>query len=157
MVTKIPMKKFGAEKAKTALSSSASASHVTSFSFSTSASAKSVREQNYTPSITNIGGAVLRSKTQDFERLSDQSKKTRVSTMAALPSVQTVTSHSSTAKAMATSTVASTANVTNINISLTTKKKTIESSELSTSETRRGPIYKRQEIISSVQQKSSKK
>jgi hypothetical protein len=107
---------------------------------------------NYTPSISSIGSNVLRSKTADFERiLSDQNKKSRISgTGLNLPALQTTHNVQSIQAKIQQPPPSPT--VTNINISLKTtaaKKKqpvsTVEEVE------KRMPIYKRQEIISSVQ------
>lgn len=115
---------------------------------SSGASAKAVRESNYTPSISSIGSVLLRSKTADFERiLSDQNKKSRISaTTQNLPALKT--SQSIQAKIQPPPSN-NPANMANINISMKTspsvKKKPEEGSE------KRMPIYKRQELISSVQ------
>jgi hypothetical protein len=96
-----------------------------------------------------LGGAVLRSKTADFERLSDHTKKTRKSSLATtMPTI--------TQSAVQTERQLSSPNVTNINISLTAKKKT-DSIHTSATDSRKGPIYKRQELISSVHSKTTKK
>lgn len=114
---------------------------------------KAVREStNYTPSISSIGSNVLRSKTADFERiLSDQNKKSRISATALnLPALQTTHNvQSMQAKIQPPPNP----NVTNINISLktTSPKKKISSSGNGEDAEKRMPIYKRQEIISSVQ------
>lgn len=105
----------------------------------------------------SIGGAVLRSKTADFERLFDQTKKSRISSLAAtMPIIaQSIGQTNNSVQ----SKQPSSPNVTNINISLTTKKKSLSDS-VDTSATdllRKGPIYKRQEIISSVHNKATKK
>lgn len=81
-------------------------------------------EPQITPSISNIGGAVLRSKTADFERLLVQSKKSN-SGSASESSVQVQTADTITTEATASGQV------------------------------KKQPIYKRKELISSVQ--SSKK
>lgn len=91
---------------------------------------------------------LLRSKTADFERiLSDQNKKSRISaTTQNLPALKT--SQSIQAKIQPPPSN-NPANMANINISMKTspsgKKKPEEVSE------KRMPIYKRQELISSVQ------
>lgn len=134
----------------------------------TVSSVKAVKESNYTPSISSIGSNVLRSKTADFERMSDQSKKSRISATMNLPALQT-THNVQTLQAKIQSPPSPI--TTNISISLKTtnaaKKKSEDvatsnvtssssSSSTLTGERRSMPIYKRQEIISSVQ-KSVKK
>lgn len=106
-----------------------------------SGSSKAVRESNYTPSISSIGSVLLRSKTADFEKiLSDQKKKSRISANAP-PQKIALNAQSIHSKAQQPN-----PNVANINISLKTgSKQKSEDSE------KRMPIYKRQEIISSVQ------
>lgn len=81
-------------------------------------------EPQLTPSISNIGGAVLRSKTADFERLLLQNKRSggNLSTSESNALVQTTDTTTDTTAA---------------------------------SQTKKQPIYKRRELISSVQ--SSKK
>lgn len=124
----------------------------------TSAAPKAARESvNYTPSISSIGSNVLRSKTADFERiLSDQNKKSRISsaTAMALPALQTTHNvQSLQAK------IQPPPSVTNINISLKTtsaKKKPSATNSGSEEIEKRMPIYKRQEIISSVQKTTKK-
>lgn len=99
-----------------------------------------------------LGGAVLRSKTADFERLLDQTKKSRVSSVAS--TMPTAMQPNLTSKQP----TLSSANVTNISISMAPRKKESISSDLSSiGEPKRGPIYKRQELISSVQNRSTKK
>lgn len=128
----------------------------------TSVSIKAVKESNYTPSISSIGSNVLRSKTADFERMSDSSKKSRISAAMNFPALQT--SHNVQSLQAKIQSPSANPNVTNISISLKTtatpKKKTSTSAEESTAssggERRSMPIYKRNEIISSVQ-KSIKK
>lgn len=84
-------------------------------------------EPQITPSISNIGGAVLRSKTADFERLLIQSKKSN--------------------SGSASSSVASESGV---------QAQTADTTEAAaSSQVKKQPIYKRKELISSVQ--SSKK
>lgn len=118
---------------------------------SSSASAKAVRESNYTPSISSIGTNVMRSKTADFERiLSDQNKKSRISaTGNQLPSLQTTHNVQSLQAKIQPKPEAS-PSVTNINISLKTtaapKKKSGSSSNSEDNE-KRMPIYKRQEVL----------
>lgn len=82
-------------------------------------------EPQITPSISNIGGAVLRSKTADFERLLMQNKKSSGSSAASESAAQIQSTDSSTETSATGST------------------------------NKRQPIYKRKELISSVQ--SSKK
>lgn len=126
--------------AKVQMSSSTGHVYPTSSSVVTGISSKAVRESNYTPSISSIGSVLLRSKTADFEKiLSDQKKKSRISPTASVQK-SSHNVHSSSAK------VQQPPNVTNINISLkaASKKKSDDSEN-------RMPIYKRQEIISSVQ------
>lgn len=96
---------------------------------------KVAKESNYTPSISSIGSVLLRSKTADFERiLSDQNKKSRMTTASvnppALKSSQNNQSTSSNAPSMKVS----------------SQKKNISGDS-----EKRMPIYKRQELISSVQ------
>lgn len=123
-------------------------------------STKAVKESNYTPSISSIGSNVLRSKTADFERMSDPSKKSRISAAMNFPALQT--SHN-VQSLQAKIQSPPNPNVTNISISLKTtaapKKKSSSSSAIveeesansSGVEKRTMPIYKRQELISSVQ------
>lgn len=69
--------KADVKKTLSKIQTSSSASHITSppLLSPTGLAAKSLRESNYTPSISSIG-SVLRSKTEDFERLlSDKHKK----------------------------------------------------------------------------------
>lgn len=165
--TKIPHKKSQLDTKKPTSSSSTTRTIQMSSStgqVSTPAGAlsavKAVKESNYTPSISSIGSNVLRSKTADFERMSDQSKKSRISAAMNLPSLQTTHNvQSIQAKIQSPPSPVT----TNISISLKTttsapKKKSDEvtspppsSVSSSTSERRSVPIYKRQEIISSVQ------
>lgn len=132
---------------------SSSAGAIAPLSLSTAAP-KAVREAtNYTPSISSIGSNVLRSKTADFERiLSDQNKKSRISATALnLPALQTTHNVQSL---QAKIQPPPNPNVTNINISLKTTasgKKKVASSGNGEEAEKRMPIYKRQEIISSVQ------
>lgn len=140
------------------------------------AASKAVKESNYTPSISSIGSNVLRSKTADFERMSDSSKKSRISAAMNFPALQTSHNVQSLQAKIQSPT---NANVTNISISLkgtsatAPKKKSsvveetapppppstaTSSSSTSSSEKRSMPIYKRQEIISSSSvQKTIKK
>lgn len=125
----------------TKIQMSSSTGHISpSSSTAPGTSSKALRESNYTPSISSIGSVLLRSKTADFERiLSDQKKKSRISTTPAQKTSHSVQSLQSKAQPP-------NPNVTNINISMkTAPKKKSEDSE------KRMPIYKRQEIISSVQ------
>ena len=120
---------------------SSSTGHVSSTTTTHSGnSSKTVREPNYTPSISSIGSVLLRSKTADFERiLNDQKKKSRISTTTQDPRV------SAAVQSIKPKIQTSNPNVTNINISLkTVSQKKPEDLE------KRTPIYKRQEIISSV-------
>lgn len=152
---------------------SSSTGQITSPSFSavppisppSSVSIKAVKESNYTPSISSIGSNVLRSKTADFERMSDSSKKSRISAAMNFPALQT--SHNVQSLQAKIQSPSPNPNVTtNISISLKTtatpkKKSSNTSAEESSAgsgggERRSMPIYKRQEIISSVQ-KSIKK
>lgn len=95
---------------------------------------KTPRESNYTPSISSIGPVLLRSKTADFERiLSDQNKKSRITT-ANLNPPALKTSH----------------NVQSMQAKIQTPPNVSTSTKPSAAE-KRMPIYKRQEIISSVQ------
>lgn len=157
-LTKIPSKKLISDVKKPlglskSISLSSSAGHISSIS-SLSSPAKTVRESNYTPSITNIGSNVLRSKTADFERIVDQNKKSRTITPLTIQPLQTSTSASAVSSSSLKQ-MPSSQNVTNINISL---KTTTASKKKGTDEVveKRAPVYKRQEIISSVQ-KSVKK
>lgn len=155
---KAPLKKSQAEARKSSLSKiqmSSSAGHISPTLLS-GTSSKAVREAtNYTPSISSIGSNVLRSKTADFERiLSDQNKKSRISSAAGhLPALQT--SHN-VQSLQAKIQPPPSPTVTNINISLKTSPGKKAPSTNSEDSERRMPIYKRQEIISSVQ-KSVKK
>lgn len=176
--TKIPHKKSQLDTKKPTSSSSttrtiqmsSSTGQMTSFSSpGPTSSMKAVKESNYTASISSIGSNVLRSKTADFERMSDSSKKSRISAAMNLPALQTthnVQSLQAKIQAPPPSSI-----TTNISISLKTtsapKKKSDDVSSASSSSTpttvasvgsekRSMPIYKRQEIISSVQ-KSVKK
>lgn len=182
--TKIPLKKSQLETKKPTSSSSttrtiqmsSSTGQMTS-SFSSpgaASSVKAVKESNYTASISSIGSNVLRSKTADFERMSDSSKKSRISATMNLPALQT-THNVQSLQAKIQSPPSSI--TTNISISLKTstnapKKKSDDISTASSSssstptttvsgvsgERRSMPIYKRQELISSsVQQKTVKK
>lgn len=121
---------------------SASTGHMSLGISSTGApSVKAVRESNYTPSISSIGSVLLRSKTADFERiLSDKNKKSRISG---------VTSSQTSAKApepaVALKSVQPQSNTLasrNVAAKVASVKKEPE---------QKLPIYKRQEIISSVQ------
>lgn len=123
---------------------------------------KPMKESNYTASISSIGSNVLRSKTADFERMSDQSKKSRISATMNLPALQTTHNVQSLQAKIQSPPSPIT---TNISISLKTtsatskQKKSDEvtsppassSASSSSGERRSMPIYKRQEIISSVQ------
>lgn len=97
-----------------------------------------INEQKWTPSITNIGGAVLRSKTADFERLlggggsTSVNKGNRTNSAVALPS----------------STIAPSASTTTIPLVLTSS---VSASNIGGTSNKKTPIYKRQELISSVQ------
>lgn len=82
-------------------------------------------EPQLTPSISNIGGAVLRSKTADFERMLLQNKKSGAS-------------GSGSGETSATSQISETTTDT-----------------ITVGQVKKQPIYKRKELISSVQ--SSKK
>ena len=141
MSTKIPTKKpLGSSKS---ISMSASVGHMPT------TSVKVVRESNYTPSITNIGSNVLRSKTADFERILDHNKKSRISTVTAtVPTPQLQSSNANDHQ--------QSFNVINQNLvalkttSTSRKKPNDDSSE------KRNSIYKRQELISSVQRSMKK-
>lgn len=115
----------------TKIQTSASTGHIQMPQSSTSSSSlKTVRESNYTPSISSIGSVLLRSKTADFERImSDQTKVHKSSRNA-----QNVQEKPQAPAAPAATKTAP------------TKKKSI-----SDETEKRVPIYKRQEIISSVQ------
>lgn len=175
--SKMPSKKTQIEGKKTigttrSIQMSSSAGQIVSSSLSTAlqsippssppSSIKAVKESNYTPSISSIGSNVLRSKTADFERMSDSSKKSRISAAMNFPALQT--SHNVQSLQAKIQSPSPNPNVTNISISLkptaTPKKKSStsadEGSAGSGGERRSMPIYKRQEIISSVQ-KSIKK
>lgn len=167
--TKIPLKKSQLETKKPTSSSSttrtiqmsSSTGQMTSYSSpGATSSMKAVKESNYTASISSIGSNVLRSKTADFERMSDSSKKSRISANMNLPALQTTHNvQSLQAKIQAPPSSIT----TNISISLKTssapKKKSDDVSTAPStttvssvgSEKRSMPIYKRQEIISSVQ------
>jgi hypothetical protein len=174
VTAKLPTKKLQVETTKK--SSSARAIQLSSSTgqiqsaLSTTLS-KAVKESNYTPSISSIGSNVLRSKTADFERMSDPSKKSRISAAMNFPALQTSHNVQSLQAKIQSPT---NANVTNISISLkgstssssstpapvAPKKKTsvVEETAPPTSEKRSMPIYKRQEIISSSSvQKTIKK
>lgn len=129
---------------------SSSTGHIAQLSpTSTGASVKAVRESNYTPSISSIGSVLLRSKTADFERiLSDQNKKSRISaTGLNLPALKTTHNvQSIQAKIQPPPNPNVTTNI-NISLKTTSAKKKTGSEETE----KRMPIYKRQEIISSVQ------
>jgi hypothetical protein len=177
--TKIPHKKSTLDTKKPTSSSSttrtiqmsSSTGQVSSLSTTGSAGAmKAVKElSNYTASISSIGSNVLRSKTADFERMSDSNKKSRISAATMnMPALQTT--HNVQSLQAKIQSPQQTPITTNISISLKTsnapKKKsedvtsstnTTSSSSGSSSEKRSMPIYKRQEIISSVQQKTVKK
>ena len=155
-LTKIPSKKLISDVKKPlglskSISLSSSAGHISTIS----SPAKTVRESNYTPSITNIGSNVLRSKTADFERIVDQNKKSRTITPITIQSLQSSNATSAISSSSSKQQLPSSQNVTNINISLktTTASKKKGSDEVAE---KRAPVYKRQEIISSVQ-KSVKK
>lgn len=178
--TKIPLKKSQLDTKKPTSSSSttrtiqmsSSTGQMTSFSSpGAPISTKAVKESNYTASISSIGSNVLRSKTADFERMSDSSKKSRISaTMPALQTTHNVQSLQAKIQSPPSSIT------TNISISLKTtsapKKKSDDVSTASSSssstptatttisaggERRSMPIYKRQELISSSVQKTVKK
>lgn len=159
--TKIPLKKSQVEAARkssvTKIQMSSSTGHISPVS-NLSVAAKAVKEStNYTPSISSIGSNVLRSKTADFERiLSDQNKKSRISaTGLNLPALQTTHNVQSIQAKIQPPPASPT--VTNINISLkTTSTKKKQPTSTGEEGEKRMPIYKRQEIISSVQ-KSVKK
>lgn len=154
--TKTPSKKSQTEtkisSTKKPLRMSSSTGQIPSVAPASSALVKAVRESDYTPSISSIGSNVLRSKTADFERiLSDQNKKSRISgaTMN-LPALQTTHNVQSLQAKIQPPSPSVT---TNINISLkntSNKKKSTEEST-ATGHEKRAPIYKRQEIIASVQ------
>lgn len=140
-MSKIPSKKVPQiESRKTSVTKiqmSSSAGNITPVAATSSSATtlKAVRESNYTPSISSIGSVLLRSKTADFERiLSDQNT--------IKPSARINQERASPANP----------NVTNINISLKTSAKKKQAAANDESE-KRLPIYKRQEIISSVQKK----
>jgi hypothetical protein len=168
--TKIPLKKsqLEAKKAPTSVRTiqmSASTGQMTTFTTPNPSSMKAVKESNYTPSISSIGSNVLRSKTADFERMSDSNKKSRISSTMNFPALQT--SHN-VQSLQAKIQSPPNPNVTNISISLKTtsapKKKSQASEESSLAATttttdvekKTLPIYKRQEIISSVQNTAKK-
>jgi hypothetical protein len=159
--TKIPLKKSQVEVARkpsvTKLQMSSSSGQISNVS-GTGGGVKSPKEaSNYTPSISSIGSNVLRSKTADFERiLSDQNKKSRISaTGLNLPALQTTHNVQSIQAKIQQPPPSPT--VTNINISLkTTSTKKKQPASTGEDVEKRMPIYKRQEIISSVQ-KSVKK
>lgn len=156
--SKAPLKKSQVDSKKLSNSArsiqmSSSTGQIASFA-SASASVKAVKESNYTASISSIGSNVLRSKTADFERMSDSNKKSRISA-ANFPALQTSHNVQSLQAKIQSPPIP---NVTNISISLKTtaapkKKSVVEEPSVAATgvEKRSMPIYKRQEIISSVQ------
>ena len=162
VLTKIPSKKSISDvKKPLGLSKSISLSSSVGHMSSITSPSKTVRESNYTPSITNIGSNVLRSKTADFERIVDQNKKSRTIIPITIQPLQTSNSTSTVGSSSSSSTASlkqqspSSQNVTNINISLKTTTASKKKGPEEVAE-KRAPVYKRQEIISSVQ-KSVKK
>lgn len=135
---------------------SSSTGHIAPISPTTAATKALKESTNYTPSISSIGSNVLRSKTADFERiLSDQNKKSRISaTGLNLPALQTTHNVQSIQAKIQPPPTSPT--VTNINISLKASAKKKQPTSTGEEGEKRMPIYKRQEIISSVQ-KSVKK
>lgn len=121
---------------------------------------KAAKESNYTPSISSIGSNVLRSKTADFERMSDQSKKSRISATMNLPALQTTHNVQSLQAKIQSPPSPITTNIS-ISLKATSAQQKKKSEDVtsppassvpsSTGERRSMPIYKRQEIISSVQ------
>lgn len=134
--TKFSLKKSPSDSRHVSTSkiqTSASTGHIQMPSSSSSSSTlKTVRESNYTPSISSIGSVLLRSKTADFERIMSDQTKVLKSTRHIQDKPQAPPNPS----------------VTNVaSLKTTSTKKKIASDEVE----KRMPIYKRQEIISSVQ------
>lgn len=159
--TKIPLKKSQVEAARkpsvTKIQMSSSTGHISPVQVSSPGGKAAKEATNYTPSISSIGSNVLRSKTADFEKiLSEQNKKSRISaTGLNLPALQTTHNVQSIQAKIQQPPPSPT--VTNINISLkTTSTKKKQAASTGEEAEKRMPIYKRQEIISSVQ-KSVKK
>lgn len=121
---------------------SASTGHMSLGISSTGApSVKAVRESNYTPSISSIGSVLLRSKTADFERiLSDKNKKSRISG---------VTSSQPSAKAPEPA--AALKSVQAQSNTLASRNVAAKVASVKKEPEQKLPIYKRQELISSVQ------
>ena len=121
---------------------------------------RSSNEPKLTPSISNIGSAVLRSKTADFERLlSKNNNNNKASTSDNPDSISspqtTVAAATSSSVVVSTSKRASDLTTPTHSTEVRGSKTSSSSTTSSTTSKRSGPIYKRQEIISSVQ--SSKK
>ncbi|CAD7093970.1 unnamed protein product [Hermetia illucens] len=108
-------------------------------------------EPKLTPSISSIGGAVLRSKTADFERILKQNKKSKSGDTTSTAVEEFITGStsvsSSSAGTIATSTGSGTAEDSS------RPEKTARSRQQQTVSPA-GPIYKRQELISSAQRTS---
>lgn len=108
-------------------------------------------EPKLTPSISSIGGAVLRSKTADFERILKQNKKSKSGDTTSTAGEEFITGStsvsSSSAGTIATSTGSGTAEDSS------RPEKTARSRQQQTVSPA-GPIYKRQELISSAQRTS---
>lgn len=99
-------------------------------------------EPKISPSITSIGGAVLRSKTADFERMSSPSSRQQKK-----QSRSTIFDYSVNYSGTSGLTVsASTSTSTSVN----------ENENDRTRRSSQGPIYKRQELISSAMKPKSK-
>lgn len=113
---------------------------------------REVSSQKFTPSITNIGNAVLRSKTADFERIAklDSNKATKTATT---PAVTTITNSDKKkyTKRRYTDSRHQTRHIPDAE-SLESASNVQSKKETGTTPVA-GPVYKRRELISSVPSK----
>lgn len=115
-----------------------------------------VREQKYTPSISSIGGKVLRSKTEDFERMLNISKTSETKTKTTTTTT-TVTEKKKYTKRRYTDSRHETRHIPDSESlekssaeSQKPKEKTVAASPASRTTQQVGPVYKRRELIASV-------
>lgn len=105
------------------------------------------REQKFTPSITSIGNAVLRSKTADFERITKTDAKTKTTTT----TTTTTTEKKKYTKRRYTDSRHQTRHIPDSEALEATSSSQVKKEERIT--VVQAPVYKRRELISSVPSK----
>lgn len=110
------------------------------------------RESKYTPSISSIGGAVLRSKTADFERLLHLGKPESPKPTSKVESLLSLDDKKKYTKRRYTDSRHQTRHIPDAETLDNTKASDIIS--VTSTSGRPTPVYKRRELISSVQTKN---